>query len=202
MSAGDGTGATPTRARRTRIPRLGLRPGLLQRRPGRSAPGLGHGDADPDGAGRDIQPAAEPTPRQRDRHRSEATRATTSSSAPTVNIMRTPQGGRTYEAYGEDTYLVGRTTRRVDQRRAVGRGDRRRSSTSSPTTRRASGRAAAHGRQRRPPDWSTPTSPSGRCGRSTSRSSRRRSSRDNIGSVMCSYNRSTAPTRARTVTRC
>jgi beta-glucosidase len=30
--------------------------------------------------------------------------------APTVNIMRTPQGGRTYEAYGEDTYLVGQTT--------------------------------------------------------------------------------------------
>jgi beta-glucosidase len=29
---------------------------------------------------------------------------------PTVNIMRTPQGGRTYEAYGEDTYLVARTT--------------------------------------------------------------------------------------------
>ncbi len=29
---------------------------------------------------------------------------------PTVNIMRTPQGGRTYEAYGEDTYLVSRTT--------------------------------------------------------------------------------------------
>lgn len=29
---------------------------------------------------------------------------------PTVNIMRTPQGGRTYEAYGEDTYLVAQTT--------------------------------------------------------------------------------------------
>ncbi|MGZ6764447.1 MAG: beta-glucosidase [Nocardioides sp.] len=29
--------------------------------------------------------------------------------APTVNIMRTPQGGRTYEGYGEDTFLVGRT---------------------------------------------------------------------------------------------
>lgn len=29
--------------------------------------------------------------------------------APTVNIMRTPQGGRTYEAYGEDTFLVGST---------------------------------------------------------------------------------------------
>ncbi len=29
--------------------------------------------------------------------------------APTVNIMRTPQGGRTYEAYGEDTFLTGRT---------------------------------------------------------------------------------------------
>jgi beta-glucosidase len=28
---------------------------------------------------------------------------------PTVNIMRTPQGGRTYEAYGEDTYLVSQT---------------------------------------------------------------------------------------------
>src|SRR5664279_1716292 len=28
---------------------------------------------------------------------------------PTVNIMRTPQGGRTYEAYGEDTYLVAQT---------------------------------------------------------------------------------------------
>jgi beta-glucosidase len=30
--------------------------------------------------------------------------------APTVNIMRTPQGGRTYEAYGEDTFLVAQTT--------------------------------------------------------------------------------------------
>nr|WP_281386009.1 glycoside hydrolase family 3 C-terminal domain-containing protein [Nocardioides luti] len=29
--------------------------------------------------------------------------------APTVNLMRTPQGGRTYEAYGEDTFLTGRT---------------------------------------------------------------------------------------------
>ncbi len=29
---------------------------------------------------------------------------------PTVNIMRTPQGGRTYEAYGEDTYLNAQTT--------------------------------------------------------------------------------------------
>ena len=29
---------------------------------------------------------------------------------PTVNMMRTPQGGRTYEAYGEDTYLVASTT--------------------------------------------------------------------------------------------
>jgi beta-glucosidase len=29
---------------------------------------------------------------------------------PTVNVMRTPQGGRTYEAYGEDPYLVTRTT--------------------------------------------------------------------------------------------
>jgi beta-glucosidase len=31
--------------------------------------------------------------------------------APTVNIMRTPQGGRTYEAYGEETYLVAQTGR-------------------------------------------------------------------------------------------
>lgn len=30
--------------------------------------------------------------------------------APTVNIMRTPLGGRTYEAYGEDPYLVSRLT--------------------------------------------------------------------------------------------
>ena len=29
--------------------------------------------------------------------------------APTVNIMRTPQGGRSYEAYGEDTYLDSQT---------------------------------------------------------------------------------------------
>jgi beta-glucosidase len=29
---------------------------------------------------------------------------------PTVNIMRTPEGGRTYEAYGEDSELVARTT--------------------------------------------------------------------------------------------
>jgi beta-glucosidase len=28
--------------------------------------------------------------------------------APTVNIMRTPQGGRTFEAFGEDPFLVGR----------------------------------------------------------------------------------------------
>jgi len=31
--------------------------------------------------------------------------------APTVNIMRTPQGGRTYESYGEETYLVAQTGR-------------------------------------------------------------------------------------------
>jgi beta-glucosidase len=31
--------------------------------------------------------------------------------APTVNVMRTPQGGRTYEAYGEETYLVAQTAR-------------------------------------------------------------------------------------------
>lgn len=29
--------------------------------------------------------------------------------APTVNLMRTPQGGRTYEAYGEDPYLGSQT---------------------------------------------------------------------------------------------
>ncbi|MGH3714723.1 MAG: beta-glucosidase [Micromonosporaceae bacterium] len=29
--------------------------------------------------------------------------------APTVNLMRTPLGGRTFEAYGEDPYLVSRT---------------------------------------------------------------------------------------------
>jgi beta-glucosidase len=29
---------------------------------------------------------------------------------PTVNIMRTPEGGRTYEAYGEDPFLVASTT--------------------------------------------------------------------------------------------
>ena len=29
---------------------------------------------------------------------------------PTVNMMRTPEGGRTYEAYGEDTYLNAQTT--------------------------------------------------------------------------------------------
>ena len=29
--------------------------------------------------------------------------------APTVNIMRTPRGGRTFEGYGEDPYLVART---------------------------------------------------------------------------------------------
>ncbi len=29
---------------------------------------------------------------------------------PTINLMRTPQGGRTYEAYGEDTYLSANTT--------------------------------------------------------------------------------------------
>src|SRR5436305_7569928 len=28
--------------------------------------------------------------------------------APTVNIMRTPRGGRTFEGYGEDPFLVGR----------------------------------------------------------------------------------------------
>ncbi len=29
--------------------------------------------------------------------------------APTVNVMRTPQNGRTYEGYGEDTYVLART---------------------------------------------------------------------------------------------
>src|SRR5881227_587129 len=30
--------------------------------------------------------------------------------APTVNVMRTPLGGRTFEAYGEDPFLVSRMT--------------------------------------------------------------------------------------------
>jgi len=32
--------------------------------------------------------------------------------APTVNMMRTPMGGRTFEAFGEDPFLVARTTAR------------------------------------------------------------------------------------------
>ncbi len=41
--------------------------------------------------------------------------------APTVNIMRTPLGGRTFEAYGEDPFLDARIGGRLDRRRAVRR---------------------------------------------------------------------------------
>src|SRR5947208_1607575 len=29
--------------------------------------------------------------------------------APTINVMRTPLGGRTFEGYGEDPFLIGQT---------------------------------------------------------------------------------------------
>ena len=113
--------------------------------------------------------------------------------------MRTPLGGRTFEAYGEDPFLVARIGRRLDpgaQAQGViadvkhfagqqpGGLRRPAANRAGPASRSAVRRPQGnrmHGRTR--------TSTSARCARSTCRSSRRRCKEGGVGTVMCSYNK-------------
>ena len=115
--------------------------------------------------------------------------------APTVDIMRTPLGGRTFEAYGEDPYLSSRIGRRVERGRRrqgvivnvkhfagnnqEGYAGRRQPERSEPAARPDADRGQPlHDR----------ASTSARCARSTC-ALRGGRQEGNVGSIMCSYER-------------
>jgi beta-glucosidase len=109
LVGGNGTGASPHTGATYAIPRLGLRAVYFSDGP--VGPRQGTATAMPV----PMALAATWNPGLAFSHGQEiATEAKDKGNdfvfAPTVNIMRTPQGGRTYEAYGEDTYLVAQTT--------------------------------------------------------------------------------------------
>jgi beta-glucosidase len=108
MVGGDGTGASPHTGATFAIPRLGLRAVYFSDGP----VGVRQGEA----TAMPIPMALAATWDQRLARahgrvvgREARDKGNDVVFAPTVNIMRTPQGGRTFEAYGEDTYLVART---------------------------------------------------------------------------------------------
>lgn len=108
LVGGDSFGASPHTGATYAIPRLGLRPVYFSDGP--VGPRQGTATAMPI----PMALAATWDPRLARTHGREiADEAKKKGNdvvfAPTVNIMRTPQGGRTYEAYGEDTFLTGRT---------------------------------------------------------------------------------------------
>jgi beta-glucosidase len=109
LVGGDANGASPHTGATYAIPRLGLR--QIYFSDGPVGPRQGSATAMPI----PMALAATWSPQLAYNHGHEiATEAKDKGNdivfAPTVNIMRTPQGGRTYEAYGEDTYLNAQTT--------------------------------------------------------------------------------------------
>lgn len=109
LVGGNGTGASPHTGATYAVPRLGLRAVYFSDGP--VGPRQGAATAMPI----PMALAATWNPSLAFGHGREiATEAKAKGNdfvfAPTVNIMRTPQGGRTYEAYGEDAYLVAQTT--------------------------------------------------------------------------------------------
>ena len=96
--------------------------------------------------------------------------------APTVNLHRTPYGGRHFECFSEDPLLTARIGAAYVRGAAGRRASARRSSTSSPTTPRPSA------------SRSTPGSTSARCASSTWRRSRRSSREARPWAVMAAYN--------------
>jgi beta-glucosidase len=109
LVGGNGTGASPHTGASYAIPRLGLRAVYFSDGPVGPRQGMATAMPIP------MALAATWDPGLAVSHGQEiATEAKDKGNdfvfAPTVNMMRTPEGGRTYEAYGEDTYLVARTT--------------------------------------------------------------------------------------------
>lgn len=109
LVGGNGTGSSPHTGATFAVPRLGLRAVYFSDGP--VGPRQGVATAMP------VPMALAATFDQRlayDSGREIASEARDKGNdvvfAPTVNIMRTPQGGRSYEAYGEDTDLVAHTT--------------------------------------------------------------------------------------------
>jgi beta-glucosidase len=109
LVGGNGTGATPHTGATYAIPRLGLRAVYLTDGP--VGPRQGTSTAMPI----PMALAATWSPAMAYAHGQDVgTEARDKGNdfvfGPTVNLMRTPEGGRTYEAYGEDTYLNAQTT--------------------------------------------------------------------------------------------
>ena len=109
LVGGNGTGASPHTGATYALPRLGLRAVYLTDGP--VGPRQGTSTAMPI----PMALAATWSPAVAYAHGQEVgTEARDKGNdfvfGPTVNIMRTPEGGRTYEAYGEDTYLNAETT--------------------------------------------------------------------------------------------
>ena len=67
--------------------------------------------------------------------------------APTVNLLRTPLGGRSFEAYGEDPYLMARIGGAMDRGAPVAGRDRQRQAL---RRQQPGGRAARHAGRRQP----------------------------------------------------
>jgi beta-glucosidase len=108
LVGGNGNGAAPHTGATYAIPRLGLRAVYFSDGPVGPRQGVATAMPIPMALAATFDP---PLAYQHGREIGAEARAKGNDIvfAPTVNILRTPQGGRSYEAYGEETSLVART---------------------------------------------------------------------------------------------